>query len=34
MRVHFVVSMVVDAIFWSFGKKEIVVELNGSGLLF
>ena len=30
MSVHFVVSMLVDAIFWSLGKKEIIAELNGS----
>ena len=29
MRVHFVDSMVVDAIFWSLGK-EIIGELNAS----
>ena len=30
MRVHFVVDLVVDAIFWRLGKKEIIGELNGS----
>jgi len=31
MSVHFVISMVVDTIFWSLGK-EIIGELYGSGV--